>query len=61
MPKKKSSPTDSFSAAASPASLPSARNVRRLDLPLKDIIDIRRKSIDQPQLEDIRRKSLNPP
>jgi len=57
MPKKESSPTDSSPAAASPASLPSARNVRRLNLPLKDIIDIRRKSIDQPQLEGIRRKS----
>ena len=61
MPKKESSPTDSSPAAASPASLPSARNICRLDLPLKDIIDIRRKSIDQPQLEGIRRKSINPP
>ena len=74
MPKKESSPTDSSPAAASPASLPSTHNVCRLDLPLKDIIDIRRKSIDQPQLEGtcrksidlpqlegIRRKSLDPP
>src|SRR5437870_4284939 len=61
MPKKESSPTDSSSAAAFPASLPSARNVHRVDLPLKDIIYIRRKSIDQSQLEDIRRKSLDPP
>jgi hypothetical protein len=61
MPKKESSPTDSSPAAASPASLPSARNIRRLDLPLEDIIDIRRKSLDQPQLEGTRRKSLDPP
>ena len=61
MPKKESSPTDSFPAAASSASLPSAHNVHRLDLPLKDIIDICRKSIDQPQLEGTRRKSLDPP
>ena len=65
MPKKESFPTDSSPAAASPASLHSARNVRRLDLPLKDIIDIRRNSIDQPQLEDVvvvdtRKKSLVP-
>src|SRR5436853_167133 len=61
MPKKELSSTDSSPAAASPASLPSAHNVRRLDLPLEDIIDIRRKSIDQPQLEDTRKKSLDPP
>ena len=70
MPKKESSPTDSSSrtpaAATSAASLPSApRNIRRLDLPLKDIVDIRRKSIDPPPpLEDIvgtRRKSIDPP
>jgi len=61
MPKKESSPTDSSPAAASPASLPSARNVRRLDLPLEDVIDICRKSIDQPQLESTRRKSIDPP
>ena len=61
MPKKESSPTDSFPAAASPTSLSSARNVRRLDLPLEDIIDIHRKSIDQLQLEGTRRKSLDPP
>lgn len=61
MPKKESSPTDSSPAAVSPASLPSARNIRRLDLPLDDIIDIRRKSLDQPQLEGTRRKSLDPP
>ena len=60
MPKKESFPTDSSPAAASPASLHSARNVRRLDLPLKDIIDICRKSIDQFQLEGTRRKSLDP-
>src|SRR5207253_11008195 len=60
MPKKESSPTDSSSAAAFSASLPSARNVRRLDLPLEDIIDICRKSIDQFQLEGTRRKSLDP-
>ena|SRR2546423_5883977 len=60
MPKKESSPTDSSSAAASPASLPSTRNVRRLNLPLKVIIDICRKSLDQPQLEGTRRKSLDP-
>ena len=59
MPKKESSPTDSSPAAASPASLPSARNVRRLDLPLEDIIDIHRKSIDKPQLEGTRRKSID--
>ena len=61
MPKKESSPTDSSPAATSPASLPSARNVRRLDLPLDEIADFRRKSIDQPQLEDTRRKSLDQP
>jgi hypothetical protein len=61
MPKKESSPTDSSPAAASPASLPSARNIRRLDLPLEDVIDVRRKSLDQPQLESTRRKSLDPP
>ena len=61
MPKKESSPTDSSPAAASPASLPSARNVRRLDLPLDEIVDFRRKSIDQPQLEGTRRKSLDQP
>ena len=61
MPKKESSPTDSSPAAASPASFPSARNIRRLNLPLEDIIDIRRKSIDQPQLEGTRRKSLDSP
>ena len=61
MPKKESFPTDSSPAAASPASLPSARNVRRLDLPLEDIIDICRKSIDQPQLEGTCRKSIDPP
>ena len=70
MPKKESSPTDSssrtFSAAAtSAASLPSApRNIRRLDLPLEDIVGTRRKSIDPPPLEDIvgtRRKSIVPP
>ena len=61
MPKKESSPTDSSPAAAFPAFLPFAHNVRRLNLPLKDIINIRRKSIDQPQLEDTRRKSLDPP
>ena len=59
MPKKESFPTDSSPAAVSSASLPSARNVHRLDLPLEDIIDIRRKSIDQPQLEGTRRKSLD--
>ena len=59
MPKKESFPTDSSPTATSPASIPSARNVRRLDLPLEDIIDIRRKSIDQPQLEDTRRKLLD--
>src|ERR1044071_4086657 len=61
MPKKESSPTDSSPAATSPASLPSARNVRRLDLPLNEIADFRRKSIDQPQLEGTRRKSLDQP
>src|ERR1044071_1278651 len=62
MPKKESSPTDSSPAATSPAFLPSARNVRRLDLPLNEIVDFRRKSIDQPQLEGTRRrKSLDPP
>ena len=71
MPKKESSPTDSSSrtspaAATSAASLPSApRNIRRLDLPLEDIVGIRRKSIDPPPpLEDIvgtRRKSIVPP
>ena len=63
MPKKESSPTDSSPAATSPASLPSARNVRRLDLPLDEIADFRRKSIDQPQLEGTRsrKKSLDPP
>ena len=61
MPKKESSPTDSSPAATSPASLPSARNVRRLDLPLDEIVDFRRKSIDQPQLEGTRKKSLDPP
>ena len=59
MPKKESFLTDSSPAAAFPASLPSARNVCRLDLPLEDIIDIRRKSIDQLQLEGTRRKSLD--
>jgi hypothetical protein len=66
MPKKESSPTDSSPAAVSPASLSSARNIRRLDLPLDDIIDIgtRRKSLDPPPLEDIvgtRRQSLDQP
>ena len=61
MPKKESSPTDSSPAATSPASLPSARNVRRLDLPLDEIVDFRRKLIDQPQLEGTRKKSLDPP
>ena len=66
MPKKESSPTDSSPAAVSPASLSSARNIRRLDLPLDDIIDIgtRRKSLDLPPLEDIvgtRRQSLDQP
>src|ERR1041385_2638614 len=61
MPKKESSPTDSSPAVASPASLPSARNVRRLDLPLDEIVDFRRKLIDQPQLEGTRKKSLDPP
>src|SRR5256885_10423239 len=61
MPEKGSFLTDSFPAAASPASLPSARNVRRLDLPLEDIIDICRKSIDQPQLEGTRRKLIDQP
>src|ERR1041385_931882 len=61
MPKKESSQTDSSPAATSPASLPSARDVRRLDLPLDEIVDFRRKSIDQPQLEGTRRKSLDQP
>jgi len=56
MPKKDSFLTDSSPAAASSASLPC--NVRRLDLPLKDIIDICRKSIDQPQLEGTHRNQL---
>src|ERR1051325_5496430 len=61
MPKKESSQTDSSPAATSPASLPSARNIRRLDLPLDEIVDFRRKSIDQPQLEGTRKKSLDQP
>src|SRR6184192_3066397 len=64
MPKKESFLTDSSPAAAFSASLPSARNVCRLDLPLEDIIGTRRKSLVLPYLDEVvdtRKKSLVPP